>query len=109
MTVHESYFASCNPHLPTETPSVPVPQSNIGAVVVIKNHTFAPRIAQIKAGQYVEWRFEDGVTQHFLSGFGTYAETRLNCGTEAILFSKPGTFTYHCGIHPDMTATVEVK
>ena len=109
-TVNKSvYFRSCNPYLPTETPTVPVPQSNIGAVVVIKNHTFAPPVVQIKTGQYVEWRFEDGDTEHSLSGFDTDAEFRAKCGTQGILFSQPGTFTYHCGIHPDMTASVEVK
>jgi plastocyanin len=93
-------------------PSIPAPQSNIGAVVVIKNHAFAPPVVQIKAGQYVEWRLEDGDTQHSLRGFDpdiAPAFPAAKCGTAGILFTKPGTFSYTCGIHPDMTATVEVK
>ncbi len=80
--------------------------------VVIKNFAFSPSAITIKAGTSVTWINQDGTDHTVESDPGsavTFASRNLpDGGSFSFSFSKPGTYTYHCSIHPSMTGTITV-
>jgi plastocyanin len=52
-----------------------------------------------------------GTTHHLKSDDGTTFDTgaMLPEGVYQATFSAPGTYTYHCAIHPSMTGTITVN
>jgi plastocyanin len=76
---------------------------------------FAPQSARLVVDQGVLWRWQQGAlfpdhtvtadsgqTEEFDSG-------ERSSGTYLHVFRKPGTYSYHCTVHPGMTGTVEVR
>jgi plastocyanin len=95
---------------PTPTPTAaptataqPAPQS---ASVKIQNFAFDPQITKIAAGGSVTWTNQDGTT-HTVT-FSDSTQTISNGASYTKKFDTPGTYAYHCSIHPSMTGTVEV-
>ncbi|HLX59231.1 MAG TPA: plastocyanin/azurin family copper-binding protein [Ktedonobacteraceae bacterium] len=106
---------------PTTAPSgstpTTAPSGNTMAVSIISSNTFAfsPAAITIKVGTTVTWTnmtsaphtvtsddgksFDSGISNPISASGGTYSHT----------FMQPGTFTYHCQIHPFMKATVIVQ
>jgi plastocyanin len=78
-----------------------------GPVVVIKNTKFGPSSMTVKAGQPVTWQFSDGFTQHNVVGQDFASNTQRN-GTFSHTFSQPGTYSYRCTLHSNMTGTITV-
>ena len=79
--------------------------------VVMKDFEFQPPEITIQAGEEVVWQNEGG-EEHT----ATSDDNRFNTGdvgpgasSAAIKFHTPGTFPYHCEIHPAMTGTVVVN
>ncbi len=75
--------------------------------------SFAPSPVTISVNQIVEWDntsgFDHTVTSTTVPANGTF-NVALNNGTSVCLkFTAPGTFNYHCSIHPVMTGTVIVN
>lgn len=87
---------------PTAT-AQPAPQS---ASVKIQNFAFDPQITKIAAGGSVTWLNQDGIT-HTVT-FSDSTHTLNNGASYTKKFDTPGTYAYHCSIHPSMTGTVEV-
>lgn len=79
------------------------------AKVEIEGFEFVPSTVTIQEGGKVIWINRDS-TEHTatLDGgsfdSGALAEGKLKSES----FKQPGTYAYHCEIHPDMTGTVEV-
>lgn len=90
--------------------TINMPKPDVDAVVVIKDHAFSPSVVTIKAGQSVEWRFDDN-DWHSVNGIpGTQDnDIKVKSGTCTSSFANRGTYPYHDGIHPEMTGTVEVE
>jgi plastocyanin len=95
--------------------AVPVAASSAkakGTTVVLKNIAFNPRKVTVKKGATVTWSWQDGDTEHTLTSTG---KTRFKgtgarkSGTYSVKFTKPGTYTYECTIHPGMTGQIVVK
>jgi plastocyanin len=81
------------------------------ATVTIKNFAYAPTPVTVKAGQAVTFQNEDGVphTATMLDG-ACDTGTISGGGSATLVFSAPGTYRYHCRIHPRMpTATIVVE
>lgn len=76
--------------------------------VVVEDRAFTPAEIEVDAGQAVTWRFEDGGTEHTVTG-ATFGSERLSSGTFEHTFDQPGTSTYRCTIHPDMQGRVVVS
>ena len=81
-----------------------------GESVSIKNFSFNPASVNARVGDKVSWTNGDD-TAHTV----TFDDTSLqgsgplnNGSTFDFTFAKPGTFTYHCRIHPTMKGTVTV-
>ena len=92
-------------------PTPPAPPPAPAAVSVdIKNFAFTPDAINIPAGGTVQWTNNDqdahtvsGDTSAFKSGVLSNKETFSE------KFDTPGTYDYHCSIHPFMKAKVIVK
>jgi len=85
-----------------------------GALVQIQTGApgvFVPQSVTINAGQYVTWKNVDAISHTTTEDTATlWNSGTLSAGTSyARYFGTPGTFTYHCAIHPSMTGTVVVN
>jgi plastocyanin len=83
--------------------------------VSIQNFAFGPTPVTVNVGDTVTWTQRDTYAVHTVTADGTSAEKfdSGNLSTDTGLsfshtFNTPGTFTYHCAIHPSMTGTVVV-
>jgi plastocyanin len=82
-----------------------------GNSVTIKNFAFAPAALTVKAGTKVTWTNQDSDAHTVTSqnNTGPLASAALSTGQSySYTFTKPGTYSYLCTIHPFMTATVTV-
>ncbi len=102
---------------PTETPEAGAPQPTTQAAesqVLMVNTTFQPQEITVPAGTTVTWTNQDDVSHTVTSG-PRDAPTNLfdsgdiaPGGTFSFTFTDPGTYEYHCSVHPGMDGTVIV-
>ena len=78
--------------------------------VSIQDFLFSPDQMTVAPGTTVTW-VNDGQQPHTSTADdGTWDSGTLQPGDDySFTFDKPGTYTYHCSIHPDMTATITVS
>jgi plastocyanin len=83
--------------------------------VSIQNFAFGPTPVTVNAGDTVTWTQHDTYAVHTVTADATSVEKfdsgNLSTDTGVSFshtFNTPGTFTYHCAIHPSMTGTVVV-
>jgi plastocyanin len=89
--------------------STSAPAQN-GAAVSIANFAFQPASLQIAAGTTVTWTNADSTAHTVTSDNGAFDSGPLAPGASFTqTFDTPGTYTYHCQIHPFMTATIIVN
>src|SRR5260370_18080160 len=95
---------------PTATPSGPTKAISIGTFH--GTFGFSPATITIKVGTTVTWTNNTGTPHTVTSDDGTSFDSGINTplspsgGTFSHTFTKAGTFSYHCQIHPFMVATV---
>jgi plastocyanin len=79
--------------------------------VTIDNFSFAPATLTIAPGTEVTWVNHDDIPHTVVSEDKTTFKSRALDTDEkfSVTFSKPGTYTYFCSIHPKMTAKVIVQ
>jgi plastocyanin len=82
--------------------------SSSGTKIVIKDFDFAPKTLEAKAGA-VAVENEDGTNHSVTADDGAFDTGKFASGTKQIDVTKPGTYTYHCAVHPFMTGTIVVK
>jgi cytochrome c len=74
---------------------------------------FTPSDVTVSVGQTVRWEFDQAATTHTVTATSsnwTVDETRAPNGAAVEhTFSDPGTYTFHCTIHPSMTGSVTVS
>jgi plastocyanin len=81
-----------------------------GALVVMSGTAFVSPSVTINSGQTVTWRNNDPIAHTTTSDTGLWDSGPLGTGaTFARTFSTTGVFSYHCAIHPGMTATITVQ
>jgi plastocyanin len=89
------------------------PAGSTAAVTVnIKNFAFSPSPVQAKVGDVVAWTNGDSAPHSATMDSGACDTDTISSGATAMLvFTAPGTYTYHCKIHPTQMkdVTVEVK
>jgi plastocyanin len=77
--------------------------------IKINNFAFDPITVSVKAGTTVRWTNEDSTAHTVTSDAGDLDSGSLSNGDSFThTFDQAGTFAYHCSIHPDMKATIEV-
>lgn len=82
-----------------------------GDAVAVKNFAFSPASLTVKVGTTVTWTNQDTDAHTVTSqnNAGPLASQALSTGqTYSYTFTKAGTYSYLCTIHPFMTATVTV-
>jgi len=98
-----------NENIPLVPPTINVnqPVQPKTIQVQIANFAFSPATLAIKAGDTIKWTNNDSVI-HTVSGTGWGSES-LNTGQSfSYTFNQAGTYDYHCGPHPSMTAKIIV-
>ena len=79
-----------------------------GTSVTIKDFSFGPAAITIHVGEAVTW-LNRGPSSHTATAGGIFNTGILASGQSAShTFTRPGTFTYFCSIHPFMKASVTV-
>jgi plastocyanin len=84
---------------------------NLATEVKIDNFTFAPVTLTVTAGTTVKWINRDDIPHTVVSeDKSTFKSKALDTDDSfSYTFTKPGTYTYFCSIHPKMTAKVVVQ
>ncbi|HYA01812.1 MAG TPA: cupredoxin family copper-binding protein, partial [Syntrophobacteria bacterium] len=81
-----------------------------GPQVTIENFQFTPATLTIPVGTTVTWISRDDEPHTVTSSEGVFTSPGLDADeTYSYTFSTPGTYTYHCKLHPHMTGTIIVK
>lgn len=95
---------------PTPTPTPTPQQTPATASVTIQNFAFSPATLTIAKGTIVTWTNQDSASHTIASDTSSFFSQSLSTGQSfSFTFSQTGTFPYHCGIHPSMTATIIVQ
>ena len=100
--------SSAAPAASSAAPSA-APSAATGDAVTIQGFTFKPDTIKVKTGATITWTNNDS-TAHTVT-FDDGSESSKNIGVGGTFertFSTAGTFSYHCAIHPSMTASVTV-
>ena len=71
---------------------------------------FSPNPIVVTAGSTVTWTNATGATHSATSDTGAWTTGNVGAGatSAAVTFNTPGSYGYHCAIHPFMTGTVLV-
>ena len=95
----------------TATPSAKVGAGEMKSEVKIDNFSFAPAEITVAKGTTVNWINRDDIPHTVVSDDKTTFKSKaLDTDDKfSYTFSKEGTYTYFCSIHPKMTAKVVVK
>ena len=82
-----------------------------GSEVQIDNFTFAPKDLTIPAGTSVRWINRDDIPHTVVSDDKTTFKSKALDTDDSFsyTFTKAGTYSYFCSIHPKMTAKVIVQ
>ena len=89
--------------------AVPVARQGSASVSIV-DFAFSPSSVQVSVGGTVTWTNNGAEPHDATSSDGSFAGTgTLDSGASgSATFSQPGTFSYFCSIHPDMTGSVTV-
>ncbi len=95
------------------TPSAPASTGSAQVKVTEQNekYGFSPATLSVAAGTKVVWTNSTDVPHTVTSDTGsTLASSMISPsgGTFSFTFTKPGTYTYHCTVHPYMKGTIVV-
>lgn len=86
------------------------PQQAAAADVKIDNFSFGPATLTVAPGTTVTWVNRDDIPHTVVSTDSVFKSKVLDTDEKfSFTFTKAGTYTYFCSIHPKMTATVVVK
>jgi plastocyanin len=80
------------------------------AEVKIDNFSFSPTALTVKVGTQITWTNGDDIPHTVVSDGHSFKSKVLGNG-EKFTFTadKPGTYSYSCSIHPNMTGKVVVE
>ncbi|HEY7524338.1 MAG TPA: cupredoxin domain-containing protein [Candidatus Limnocylindrales bacterium] len=74
----------------------------------IKGFAFAQPLT-VKVGDVVSWSNEDSTPHSVVLDDGQCRTQQIAAGSSrALVFTEAGSYAFHCGVHPTMTATIEV-
>ena len=79
--------------------------------VILKHIRFTPSTVAISRGQSVTFRFDDGSTPHNVTSVGRLrfrSSSTKSSGSYTVRFTRAGTYSYVCTIHPGMAGKVVV-
>ena len=75
----------------------------------IKNFSFQPDVLKVKVDAKVTWTNDDTVPHTVTADTNSFDSGNLQpAGSFSFTFTRPGTYAYHCSIHPSMHGSVVV-
>ena len=102
-----------HPITPTKAfkaPSAKLANAQLRITVQIKTFAFTPKVLTVTPGTTVTWANADEEPHTVTAVGGAFHSAALDTGNKySFTFSKPGSYTYFCRLHPQMTATVVVR
>jgi plastocyanin len=85
-------------------------QSASETAVKIDNFSFSPATVTVPVGTTVRWTNRDDIPHTVVSDDKTFKSKALDTDDQfTYTFTKPGTYSYFCGLHPKMTAKIVVQ
>ncbi len=86
------------------------PVSIVMGASTLTTTAFAPNTVTIAAGGSVTWTNNDTVTHTSTANNGSWNSGSIAPGGSfTATLTTPGSYTYHCAIHPGMVGTVTVQ
>jgi len=93
----------------TNTDALASPPSVAAASIMIAGFAFSPATVTVSPGQAIIFTNADAVTHTTTSLAGAWDSGFIAPGgSYTLTLQQPGTYTYHCSIHPFMQGTVVV-
>jgi plastocyanin len=81
-----------------------------GVAVKIDNFSFAPAAVTVPVGTAVTWTNRDDIPHTVVSTDDIFKSKALDTDDKfSFVFSKPGTYSYFCSLHPKMTGQIIVQ
>ena len=75
----------------------------------IKGFAFQPDVLKVEVGAKVTWTNDDTVAHTVTADTTSFASGNLQPGGSfSFTFTRPGTYAYHCSIHPSMHGSIVV-
>jgi plastocyanin len=98
---------------PTDPPASAICTTAAGPAateVSIAGFAFDPGTARARVGESIAWTNADGAPHTATLDGGECTTPNIGRDETAFLsFTVPGTYRYHCRIHPDMTGRIEIE
>lgn len=95
---------------PPASTSPPTTAPAAKATITIANFAYSPPVLRVAVGTEVEATNTDAATHTWTADGGAWDSGNLGKGDAyTYRFTSPGTFAYHCTIHPSMKGTVSVE
>jgi plastocyanin len=92
-----------------ESEPAPSGEAQKSEKVQIVEFSYEPEPVVVQVGGKVTWQNEDTAPHTATADDGSFDTGTIDKGKlGSATFKEPGTFTYHCEIHPTMHGTVEV-
>ena len=80
-----------------------------GTAATIANFAFAPNPVTVSSGGNATWSNKDTTTHTVTFDSGPDCGRVAAGASVSVQFSAPGTYAYHCSIHPSMKGSVTVS
>lgn len=94
----------------TTNAATPTAPPAAGAEVKIDNFNFAPPTLTIPVGTQVTWTNRDDIPHTVVSDDQSMKSKALDTDEKfTFTFTKPGTYSYFCSLHPKMKGTILVQ
>ena len=80
-----------------------------GFTTTISSMAFSDPVITIKAGHTITWFNKDSITHTVTSDQGMWDSGDILSGNSfSLTLKQPGTYSYHCSVHPFMTGSITV-
>jgi plastocyanin len=90
--------------------SAPTQEKTAEMVVKIDHFTFSPATITVTAGSTVRWTNHDDIPHSVVSEDKSFKSKAMDTDENfSYTFTKPGTYSYLCSIHPRMTGKIIVQ
>jgi plastocyanin len=94
---------------PASTAATATTTAVVANAATIKGFSFQPDVLKVKVGAKVTWTNDDTVAHTVTADTNLFVSGNLQPGGSfSFMFIRPGTYAYHCSIHPSMHGSVVV-
>lgn len=101
--------AACNGSGPSAYGAPASTAATATNAATIKGFSFQPEVLKVKVGAKVTWTNDDTVAHTVTADTDSFASGNVQPrGSFSFTFTRPGTYAYHCSIHPSMHGSVVV-